>query len=89
MSWRQLRCKITSAWQARTFPFQDLHGIGRKPVIRTAIGPASRVIDLDKCLRVLALPLHRFTCRRIRWAIAARDGIEAGNRMPSAPSEEK
>ena len=62
-------------------------GVGRRS--RIAIGPASRLIDLGKRLRVLPLLLHRLTRRRVWWAIAARNGFQAVNGMPSAPSKQE
>ena len=45
------------------FLFKTGTALGVSLRSRIAIGPASRVIDLGKRLRVLPLLLHRLTCR--------------------------
>jgi hypothetical protein len=80
-----------SLWRGRGGPF--LLEVGAALSVRwrswLAIGLASRVIDLGKRFFVFPLLRHCLTCRRVRRAIAARNGIQALDGMPGAATENK
>jgi hypothetical protein len=80
-----------SLWRGRGGPL--LLEVGATLGIRLrswiAIGLASRVVDLGKRFLVFPLLLHCLTCRRVRLAIAARNGIQALDGMAGAATENK
>jgi len=54
-----------------------------------AVGFASRVVDFGIRLLDFSLLFHCLTCRRVRRAIAAGNGIQALDGMPGAATENK